>query len=235
MQSMPPARGCKGNFFGITVLVCCGISLAPGLSAADLAEYRGFRLGMKLQAYANLAKVDASQAIVLHREPALLEQMTWYPELTSESSQPDPVRSGIFSFCNGSLYRVSISYDDSKTEGLTAEDLSNSLSSYGTPTHPGTAISMVFEGVKENASVLAQWEDSDSLIRLVRISYRGRIALLFTAKRVDALAEQAMVKAKEIEAQEAPARDAARQKQEADDVRSALVKARAVNKPNFRP
>ena len=45
----------------------------------------------------------------------------------------------------------------------------------------------------ENASVVAQWEDSDSLLRLVRISYRGRIALLLTAKRADAVAEQAMV------------------------------------------
>lgn len=234
MRITPSAR-VEDNCFGIAVLVCCGISLVSGLSAADLAEYRGFRLGMNLQAYAKLAKVDASQAMMLHRKPALLEQMIWYPELTSESQQADPVRTGVFSFYDKSLYRVSISYDDSKTEGLTAEDLSNSLSGYGTPTHPGTTISMVFEGVKENASVLAQWEDSDSLIRLVRISYRGRIALLFTAKRVDALAEQAMVKAKEIEAQEAPARDAARQKQEADDVRSALVKARAVNKPNFRP
>jgi hypothetical protein len=234
MRITPPAR-VQDNVFGVVILLCCGISLVPGLSAADLAEYRGFRLGMNLQAYAKLANVDASQAIVLHRKPALLEQMTWYPELTSESSQPDPVRSGVFSFCNGSLYRVLISYDDSKTEGLTAEDLTNSLSGYGAPTHPGTDLSIVLEGVMENASVVAQWEDSDSLLRLVRISYRGRIALLLTAKRAYAVAEQAMVKAKEIEAQDAPARDAARQKQEADDARSALGKARAVNKPNFRP
>src|ERR1043166_5197166 len=160
--------------FAIAILFCCAMLSKNGL-AADLSEYRGFRLGMNLNAYANLAKVDRSQAKVLHRKPVLLEQMNWYPEVTSEPAQPDPVRSGVFSFYDGSLYRVVISYDDSKTEAPTADDLTNSLSAYGRPTRPGTAMKVLFEGVEENASVLAQWEDRDTLLQLIRLSYRGRI------------------------------------------------------------
>ena len=89
--------------------------------------------------------------------------------------------------------------------------------------------------MEEKASVLAQWEDGDSLLRLIRISYRGRIALLLTSKRVEALAEHAAVEAKSTEEQEAPQRESDRQKQQADDERTALAKARIVNKANFRP
>jgi hypothetical protein len=224
------------NLPGIALALCCGVSSVTGLSAADLSQYRGFRLGMNLQAFGNLAKIDVSQARVLHRKPALLEQMNWYPDLGSEPVQADPVRSGVFSFYDGLLYRVLISYDDSKTEGLTAEDLTNSLVAvYGTATHPIAALTVTADGIEESATVLAQWEDTDSLLRLIRISYRGRVALLLTGKRLDAMAELAVVNAKRIEEQEAPQRDAARRKQEAADEQSALAKARVANKPNFRP
>lgn len=165
----------------IVLVFGCGVLSVTGLSAADLSGYRGFRLGMTLQAFGELAKVDVSHVQVVHRKPALLQQTNWYPELSSEPAQPDPVRSGVFSFYDGALYRVLISYDDSKTEGLTAEDLTNSLAAiYGAAAHPNAVITVTAEGIEESATVLAQWEDADSLLRLIRIAYRGRVALLLT-------------------------------------------------------
>ena len=82
----------------------------------------------------------------------------------------------------------------------TPEDLTASLAAvYGSATQAPATITVISEGVEEDASVLAQWEDADSLLRLVRIAYRGRIALLLTAKRVAGMAERATVEAKRIE------------------------------------
>ena len=215
----------------------CGMLSAAGLSAADLSQYRDFRLGMDLQSVARLVKSDPSQAKVLHRKPALLQEMEWRPQFSSgHSTQSDPVQAGLFSFYDGALYRALITYDEAKTEGLTPEDLTASLAAVYRPAAQAPAtITVVSEGVEEDASVLAQWEDAGSLLRLVRITYRGRIALLLTAKRVAGMAEQATVEARRIEEQEAPQRDAARQKQKLEDEQTALAKARIVNKPNFRP
>jgi len=210
---------------------------AAGLSAAELSQYREFRLGMDLQSVSRLAKGQTAEAKVIHRKPALLEEMEWHPQFSSEaSSRSDPVRAGVFSFYDGALYRVLITYDGDKTEGLTAEDLTAALAAvYGPASHPAANITLKSEGIEENASVVAQWEDADAVLRLARISYRGRIALLLTSKRFESLAERAAVEAKRIEDQEAPQRDADRQKQQAEEDRTALAKARIVNKPNFRP
>lgn len=222
---------------GIAFVLCFGILSTAGLSAGELSKYRGFRLGMDIQTVARLTKSEPSRTKVLHRKPALLQEMEWHPQfLLDASSQLDPVRSGVFSFYDGSLYRVLITYDDSKTEGLTAEDMTDALAAvYGTAAHPVADMTVTSEGIEENASVLAQWEDPDSLLRLIRISYRGRMALLLTGKRFDAMAAQAVAEAKRLEDREAPQRDAARHKHEATDQQSSLAKARAVNKPNFRP
>jgi hypothetical protein len=183
-----------------------------------------------------VAKSAPDQDKLLHRKPALLEEIEWRPEFLSESSsQSDPVRAGVFSIYDGVLYRVLITYDDIKTAGLTAEDLTDPLSRlYGTAAHLASSITVFSEGIEENASVLAQWEDADNLIRLVHIAHRDRVALLLTSKRYQRMAEQALVEARRIELQEAPQRDAARQKQQAEDEQAALVKVRTVNKPNFR-
>jgi len=208
-----------------------------GLSAADLSQYREFRLGMDLQSVARLVKSEPSQAKVLHRKPALLQEMEWRPQfLSANSSQSDPVRAGVFSFYDGALYRALITYNEAKTEGLTPEDLTAALAAvYGPATPAAAAIMVASEGIQENASVLAQWEDADSLLRLIRISYRGRIALLLTGKRLASMAEQATLEANRMDQQEAPQRDAARQKQQAEDELIAAAKARVINKPNFRP
>jgi len=130
-----------------------------GLSAADLSQYREFRLGMDLQSVARLVKSEPSQAKVLHRKPALLQEMEWRPQfLSANSSQSDPVRAGVFSFYDGALYRALITYNEAKTEGLTPEDLTAALAAvYGPATPAAAAIMVASEGIQENASVLAQW------------------------------------------------------------------------------
>jgi len=52
------------------------------------------------------------------------------------SYQSDTVEQILFSFYNGELYKISVTYDRSSTEGLTEEDMVKSISAkYGPPTY----------------------------------------------------------------------------------------------------
>jgi hypothetical protein len=59
--------------------------------------------------------------------------------------------------------------------------------------------------------------------------------MVLYSKPLDALAQAAIAEAVRLEAQEAPQREIKEQKKRDDDEHLALEKARAVNKPNFRP
>ena len=91
-----------GTCGGVALALCMGAASLSGLSAGDLSQYREFRLGMDVQSVARLASTPPLPAKVLHQKPALLQEMEWRPEfLPGASSQPDPVRTGVFSFYDG--------------------------------------------------------------------------------------------------------------------------------------
>ena len=88
----------------------------------------------------------------------------------------------------------------------------------------------------ESGTVAARWEDASHSVVLYRTSsYRDSYRLLITDTRLEAVARTAEAQATRLDAQEAPARELARQKKELDDSRAAGEKARAVNKGGFRP
>ena len=59
--------------------------------------------------------------------------------------------------------------------------------------------------------------------------------MLVLSKPVDALAQEAIRKAIQLDEQEAPQRDIERQKKEGEESRAAQEKARPANKADFRP
>jgi len=83
--------------------------------------------------------------------------------------------------------------------------------------------------------VLARWEDSEYSYDLVRTGDRASFAMVLYSKRLETLAHAAIVESARLDSQEAPQRELDKQKQRDDDQRLALDKARALNKPNFRP
>jgi hypothetical protein len=87
---------------------------------------------------------------------------------------------------------------------------------------------------------IAQWGNVDHSVRLYRpSSYATSFRLIVTAEPMAALARTAAARALQLDAQEAPLREAAREKEEAEDRcgdrRAAEEKARSTNKPVFRP
>ncbi len=111
-------------------------AIAPGLRAQDLSKYRAFAVGASLQNILKLSDQKLVDVKTVHAEPMLLQELTWWPPSSSgSSSQPDAVEQILFSFSNGVLYKISVSYDRHSTEGLTVPDMVKSISAeYGPPT-----------------------------------------------------------------------------------------------------
>jgi hypothetical protein len=211
----------------------------PLICAQDLSSYRGFQLGMNLLAAAKQADVKPAEAKVIYQRPAVIQELKWRPQRSyGSSAQRDPVNEVLFSFYNGELYRIVVIYDQQRTEGLTDQDLIEGISAeYGTPTTPVAKIisSSPSKSYSDSEKVIARWEDSQSSINLFRFSFGSAPGMLVFSKRLDALAQVAIVEATRLNELEAPQREIERQKKQDEEKQAAGQKARLVNKPNFRP
>src|SRR5229473_7185330 len=121
-------------------LVFCLVALfltAPLLRAQDLSKYRDFSFGMSLASVLKHTDQRMSDVKVIHQHPALMQEVTWWPpNIPGPKFQSDTVAQILFSFCNGELYQIAAMYDQSSTEGLTAEDMVKSISAkYGAATN----------------------------------------------------------------------------------------------------
>lgn len=213
----------------------CGLLGTSMLSAADLSSYRGLKLGMSLAAASKIAGSRPSDARIVQKRPAMIQEMNWELRTTQANPKPDPVKDGLLSFYNGELFRITVTYDRYKVEGMAADDMIQAISaSYGTATKP-TAEIAYHSNYAEVAPVLARWEDSNYSYDLVRTGDRSSYALILYSKKLEASAMASIVDAARLDAEEAPQRELDKQKKRDDDDRLALDKARAVNKPNFRP
>ena len=202
----------------------------------DLSSYRGLKLGMSLAEAAKYSGTKPSEARVVQQRPGLIQEMNW--ELRSPlvaNPKPDPVKDGLLSFFNGELFRIIVTYDRYKVEGMTVDDVVQAISSsYGRASKPAAEIPF-HSNYAEVATVLARWESSEYAYDLVRTGDRASFALVLYSKRLAALAQTSMVEAARLDAQEAPQREIDKQKKREEADNAALDKARAVNKPNFRP
>jgi hypothetical protein len=158
---------------------------------------------------------------VIHGRPALIQELNWWPpNLPGTSFQSDTVEQILFSFYNGELYKISVTYDQSSTEGLTAEDMVKSISAkYGPATNLAVEIdSAKNDGYDVTQKPVASWEDAQYSFNLVRSSFTDHLGLIIYSKRVNAEAELAIVEAVKLEEQEGPQREAERQKKQTEDL-----------------
>jgi hypothetical protein len=222
----------------LAVSVCWLVLWTPLIYAQDLSSYREFQLGMNLQAVAEKIDARPSEVKVLHQRPALIQELEWRPQRARASSrEADSVNEVLFSFYNGELFRMVISYDPDRTEGLTDQDMIEAISAtYGKATQPAAKIVLFSSHVyNDSEKVMARWEDSQSSLSLFRSSNQPRYGMLVLSKRVDALAQAAILQAVRLDEQEAPQRDIERRKKEGEETRAAQEKARPANKADFRP
>ena len=222
---------------GGMIALLCGVLGTSMLSAEDLSSYRGLKLGMSLAVAAKQTGTKSSDARVVHQHPAVIQEMNWElrSPIQTNTAKPDPVKDGLLSFVNGELFRIVVTYDRYKVEGMSTDDVIEAISAtYGMATKPAAEIAY-HSNYAEAAPVLARWEDSEYSYDLVRTGDRASFALVLYSKRLETLARAAIVESARLDAQDAPQRELDKQKKRDDEERLALDKARSVNKPNFRP
>ncbi len=218
-------------------LILCFVALlltAPLLRAQDLSKYRHFTLGMSMTRVLERTDQKMADVKVIHGRPALVQELNWWPpNVPRTSAQSDAVEQILFSFYNSELYKISVTYDRTSTEGLTAQDMVKSISAkYG----PATNVVLEIYSAKSDRydvrqKPVASWEDAQYSFNLVRSSYTDHLGLIIYSKRVNAEAELAIAEAVRLDEQEVPQREDERQKKQMDD----LEVARQKNRKIFRP
>lgn len=222
---------------GFMATTLCAILWTSSLWAADFSSYRGFQFGSSLATAAEQAGVAPSEAKLVHQRPALIQELNWRPGSPYQSvvDKAYPVRDSLLRFYNGELFQIVTTYDRQKVEGMTDADMVEAISrTFGTATKPAAEIPY-HSNYGETASVIARWEDPEYSCSLVRTGDRTSYALILSSKRLDALAQAAIVEARRLDAAEAPQRAIDLKKEQEAKRRLALDEARSVNLPNFRP
>lgn len=213
-------------------------SVPPG-RGQDLPRYREFQLGTALLAVANQAGLKASDARVIHQRPALIQELQWRPlRALASPPQADPVGEILFSFYNDELFRMVVSYDQYRTEGLTDEDMIEAISTkYGAATRPTATVVLFssFQVFNDHEKVIARWEDAQYSLDLFRSSYQPSFGILVRSRQLDALAQSAIAEAIRLDELEAPQKEIERQRKQDEEARVEKEKARVVNKAAFRP
>lgn len=219
----------------IAALFCIALG-TPAARAGDFSTYREFRFGTKLETVAKNAGWNPGTIRTTQQRPALIQEADWLPRPERPGgAQSEAVREAALAFYNGELYRIVVTYDRYKIEGLSLDDMIEEISrAYGVATRPGGEIPYV-SNYGKTAALLARWETAEYANDLVRTGDGGSYSLVLYSKQINALAQAAMNEAARLELEEAPQRELDRLKQREQEAKAALDKARAANKPNFRP
>jgi hypothetical protein len=229
----------------IAISVFVAVITAAPTYSQDLSRYREFQLGTNLPAVAKQIRVKPSEAKAIHERPAMIQELEWRAPFTDSSQRSESVGSILFRFYNGELYRLVVTYDRERIEGMTAEDIVEAVSAkYGTANRPTAEIILsetyLFTNgekmiVDRSKKVIARWEDSQYSFNLFQFSSETTFGLVAYLKRLDDLAKAAIVESVRLDEQEAPQREVESRKKKDEESRAKQEKARRVNKPPFRP
>ncbi len=205
----------RSSILCFVVLLLAG----PLLRAQDLSKYRHFTIGMSMTRVLERTGQKMADVKLIHGRPALVQELNWWPpNLPGISYQSDTVEQILFSFYNGELYKISVTYDRSSTEGLTEED---TLAIDYAPNDR--------HGVTQTP--VASWEDAQYSFNLVRSSFTDHLGLVIYSKRVNTDAELHIAEAVKLEEQDGPQKEADRLKKQTDDLETARQKNRKIFRP----
>ena len=225
----------------IRAIACTGMVLlvASTITAQQPFSYRDFQLGSDVASVGKLTGSMATAAKVLHARPAAIVELEWRPRYSSrgESPQTDPVDTMLFRFYDDQLYTIIVDYDRRRTEGMAAADMIAAVSETYGPTSrlASRPIGSQTSGYGLFETPIAIWGDAEYSVTLLRGAQPDAFRLVVTSIPLDNLARKASATAVQMDAAEAPQRELARQKKEAEDSVAAREKAKAENKAGFRP
>lgn len=222
-----------------SAVIAIGLILsAHAATAQDVSRYRAFALGSSLDSVIAASGGRLADVETLHQRPATIQELRWRaPYVTSREKPADPVREIVFRFFNRSLYQIVVNYDRDRTEGLTNNDILDTLSAtYGmpSPVAAGSRMNPPADALRDSI-VLARWETAESLLVLVRGSYNPEFQLFLTSKALQIQAGSAIRESVRLDGIDAPRRELEQRKKEAADASAERDRTRTDNKAAFRP
>lgn len=214
-----------------TLLCCAALAvLCPGASAQELSKYREFSLGMSLEQLAGRIGQRPAEAATLLARPVLIQEVNWRPpQPTRSAPQTESAEKIVFTFYNGELFQIAVYYDRDQTKGLTMDDLRQAIS-LRLGHAPAIQRQSDQPARRDEEAPVAQWETAEFRHELF-YSMWSDYRLVISARMREMQAGVATTLGALMTQSEAPQREAARLKGEADE----LVRAREKNKKSFRP
>jgi hypothetical protein len=223
---------------GWACLFMVTLATAPA-SAEESGKYREFTLGSTTASVFELTGSRPSDLKTMHERPSVLQELVWRPRYSPGRALPDvdPVHEMVFSFSDDRLYRIAVYYDRTRTAGLTHDDMILALRGiYGAPSPSAVRAEVLDRFEPAGAAMpIAAWERGDTLVSLYWSDYRAGFGLLVMSRAEESSARRAAETAVALDEREAPAREEARRKKDAEDLKAADERARTINKGAFRP
>jgi hypothetical protein len=207
------------------------------VSADDFSRYREFTLGSSVAEVTSVTRTAERDLKTVHSRPALVQQVTWQPRYMTGAPVADrgSINEMVFSFVDDRLFHIAVSYERSRTTGMTNADMIAALTErYGAPVAPSARPRATLEAL-DTTPVIAEWRQEDAHVALKRSLYNDSFSLAITSVSLDDLARKARASAVAMDAREAPEREAALAKKQADERKQADEKARTTNKELFLP
>ena len=218
--------------WAVATAMTAALATAQTGQAPDLTRYKAFEFG------ADPATIAAKCGMDLPGEPG--ETKKALQDLDCRM-QPGSAAGGasvnriLFRFHDGRLFRMEITYDREKTEGLSQQDLIQALSAaFGPATQPDAEIAL-HSIYKETVQVIARWETPAHAFHLVQSAYVPAYAVVAFDKKAQERAAIARTEALRAEAEAAPARAAEVQRKRDAAIRERRENARQANKKIFEP
>lgn len=221
-------------------VICLTVLCTQAVSAQQPVRYRDFVMGSDIASVAKIAGVAPGNAKIVHRRPAIMQELEWRPRYYSGGAAPltDPVDLMLFKFVDDQLYTVVADYDRRRTEGMSPDDMIAAISqTYGQPVSqvPSRRLGTPTVQYGFPDTPLAAWGTDEYSVTLLRVAYPAAYRLVVAHTRLDDLARTATTAAVRQDTAEAPQREMERQKKEAADSAAVQEKAKAENKAQFRP
>jgi len=231
------------NVVRALAVLAFGAVLSNGsVNAQDFSRYRFFQLGRSLSSVAQAANMGPSDARVIHQRPALIQELDWRPQYHSPSTRiaMDPVLEVALTFYNDQLFRITITYDQSRTDGMTNSDVIEAVSAtYGlavVPPTPRATPHSSQSSSRNEAITIARWANGDRTLTLSRSMFPVVFRLVMVSTTLNDLAEASLAEAvSPDEADEALQREDDRRQKELADAIVDQDRARLRNKAAFHP
>jgi len=221
----------------VVSLIVLAVSLTT-IAAQEPVRYRDFLLGSDLATVAKIIGAPTTSARVIYASPSLMQNLEWRPRYyTSVTAVNDPVDVMVFKFYDGKLFAIVSDYDRRRTEGMSPADMIAAISeTYGAVSEvPSRLVGTQTTQYGYPDTPLAVWGNAASSVTLFRVGETKSFRLVVAETRLEALARTATAAAVQSYSDEAPQREIARQKRDADAALAAQEKAKAENKAQFRP